>query len=112
MARILIREDVPVLERLLAAIATRAGHQCVRLGARVEEAEGDLLLVDPDSTGAREWVDALRRRQPSIPVVALGLDGGAPDGIRPTAIVEKPFRVGALERAIENALRFHRSRLV
>lgn len=106
MARILIREDVVVLERLLATIATRAGHQCVSLGAEVDDVHGDLLLLDPDSTGALEWVDALRRRQPSIPVVSIGTGQAHANGIRPTAIVEKPFRVGALERAIDNALRF------
>lgn len=108
MARILIREDTPVLERLLAAIAARAGHDALVLDAQPrDEVDGDLLLVDPLAAGAVEWVSRLRTADPSLPVVCVGGDPLDPHAaaLRPAAVVPKPFTIAALDLAITEALR-------
>lgn len=110
MTKILIREDVPVLERLLTAITNRAGYETLSLDATVTgEIEGDLLLVDPMSAGALEWINELRLRRPSLPIVCIGSDPLDPQAheIQPSAIVAKPFQIGTLEQTIADALRYH-----
>lgn len=108
MARILIRDDTPVLERLLAAVATRAGHDVLPLGATPsDDVDGDLLLVDPLAAGAVEWASRLRAADPTLPVICIGgnpLDPHAA-ALRPAAVVPKPFTIAALDLAIAGALR-------
>ena len=107
MARILIREDAPVLERLLATIAARAGHETIALGRCASRGvDGDVLLLDPLAVGAAEWVSALRATDSPPAVVCVGADPGDPEAtaFRPLAIVRKPFTVTALDRAIADAL--------
>lgn len=108
MARILIREDTPVLERLLAAVAARAGHDALALDAQPsDDVDGDLLLVDPLAAGAEEWVNRLRTADPSLPVVCVGGNPLDPQAaaLRPAAVVPKPFTIAALNLAIRETLR-------
>lgn len=108
MARILIRDDTPVLERLLAAVAARAGHDALVLDAQPRDhVDGDLLLVDPLAAGAEEWASRLRAADPTLPVVCVGGDPLDPQAaaLRPAAVVPKPFTIAALHLAIAETLR-------
>lgn len=108
MPLILIRDATPALERLLASVAARAGHETTVLGPEATPGtRGDLLLLDPTAPGANGWVELLRQNDPSFPVVCIGSAHTDPTAaaIRPVAIVPKPFHLAELEAALAAALR-------
>ena len=119
-ATILLVEDEPAIQELIAANLMRAGHHVVRAGDAetaqriVRDALPDLVLLDwmlPGQSGlalARQWrADARTRALPVIMLTAradeadrvAGLDAGADD------YVSKPFSPSELMARIRAVLR-------
>ena len=119
-ATILLVEDEPAIQELIAANLTRAGHHVLRAGDAetgqriVRDALPDLILLDwmlPGMSGV-EFAKRLRseERTRSIPLIMLtargeeqdkvaGLDEGADD------YVSKPFSIDELMARVRVALR-------
>jgi len=108
MATILISEADRDVRRLLTVLVRRLGHEPVVLDEDVEvPPRGDLLLVDPSSTGPRERARAVRAAQPDVPVICMNcvdehgrflLDG-------PFDYLPKPFTVEQMRDRLAHALR-------
>ena len=111
MKRILICAGDITLESLLAVVVERMGHETEQLHSAPQDppAAGDLLLVDPTAPHATAWAQALRRRDPAIPIVSVGLNpfDRASLGVPPTVVIPKPFGLDELRNAVAHGLQQH-----
>src|SRR5712691_8445592 len=107
MANILLSEADPDVRRLLIVLLDRLGHEAIVLGGGLAAPPpGDLLLLEPASTGCLEQARIVRERQPSIPVICVSIL--PPEAcfltLGPLAYLAKPFALDELEAAIEDTL--------
>lgn len=113
LARILVVDDDLVVGALLAETLAARGHtvcaiETTEAGAisAVARCHPDLIIVDlelSEGSGARA-VDTILRIGP-LPHIFVGGDISRIVALRPhAAALQKPFRIAALERAIQQAL--------
>lgn len=107
MANILLSEADADVRRLLVVLLKRLGHEGIVLGGgTAAPPSADLLLLEPASPACLEQARLVRERQPSIPVICVSIL--PPEAcflsLGPLAYLAKPFVIGDLEVAIDNAL--------
>jgi hypothetical protein len=101
MAHVLVRLDTPVLERLVVAVAERAGHTAEALPAQPRPAVGgDVLVLDPTAAGGVAWAAAVRPRGTRIVLIGADPQSAAVRRLGPAAIVPLPFDLAELERGL------------
>jgi CheY-like chemotaxis protein len=119
MALILLVEDDDSVRRATRLVLEGAGHTVVearnglRIEAKVAEHKPDLVLTDmlmPERDGV-ETVLALRRRHPTLPIVAMSgggrrgvLDLGMVKRLGASATLDKPFDGEQLNKLISEVL--------
>jgi DNA-binding transcriptional regulator YhcF (GntR family) len=117
---VLIVEDDPAMRVLLAEYVTRAGHRPIPvttavegLGCLSQDTSIALVFSDvrlPDTATGIGFIQAVRRRWPELPLVALT---GYPDDLTglhgtpecPVLILTKPFWAHQIEDTLRLALR-------
>ncbi len=117
MARILLAEDEPILNKLITRILEDAGHQVVSCGdglealGRIYSENFDLAVLDvvlPHIHGTR-LLESFRKRQPKSMVILISgqaaLDA-ALEAVRFGAyeFIKKPFRQDELLNVVDSAL--------
>ncbi len=115
--RILVVEDEATIRELVVETLESLGYQVIAAGNAAEamdvlRANGtvDLLFTDIVMPGSRDGVDLaeeVRQRQPDIPVLfTSGYAGRSPGRVWPRGVplLQKPYRIGALARAIRSCL--------
>ena len=118
MAEILVIDDEPQMQRLLARILKRAGHR-VHLANNGEDGLGlfhrvhpALVITDIVMPGMEgiEVIRELRQEAPTIPILAIS--GGGPavylraaTGLGATAALAKPFGATELLAVVERLLK-------
>jgi DNA-binding response OmpR family regulator len=106
-ARILVSETDPDVRRLLVVLIERLGHEALVLEPDVEvPPNGDLLLVEPESTIGLDHARLVRAYFPDLPVLCLN---ALPDAGRfltrgPLAYLQKPFTVDVMRTTVQAAL--------
>jgi CheY-like chemotaxis protein len=119
MVKILLVEDDESVRRATRLVLESAGHKVFEAssGLRVEgivaEHQPDLVLTDmlmPDRDGV-ETILALRRRHPTLPIIAMSgggkrgmLDLGMAKRLGAQATLDKPFDGEQLNRLIKQVL--------
>ncbi len=108
MARILIAEPAPEVQRLVAHVVARLGHQSVVVGESGEDEllEIDAAVLEPVFSAGLAAVLALRARRPDLPVVCASIYPRTPRvvALAPVAFLLKPFRLTELEHALRAAV--------
>lgn len=107
MARILVAEKHPAVRRLLALRLEQLGHEPVAWdGGHAEVETIDAVLVEPADPETLAFVRALRRDEPDLPIVVSSVRGRTLETawLRPVAHLVKPYGIGRLERALDDAL--------
>lgn len=115
--KVLVVEDEAALRRLLGRALQEAGYE-VRVAADVasavrqaQQAESlDLVLSDMVLPGGRTdgLVQGLRAAHPGVPIVFMTGQveyPSLPHSVRDSPVLRKPFRIGALLRAVRAQLR-------
>ena len=109
MRRILICAGDITLEALLVIVIRRMGHETETLGLAPHRmpVRADLLVVDPSAPHGLAWARTLRRFDPELPVVTIGLEPahGRELGFPPDVVVPKPFSLDQLRSAVDKALK-------
>ena len=119
-ANVLVVEDEPAIQELIAVNLTRAGHQ-VRRAASAEEAQAEIRLALPDlilldwmlpgisgiELARRLRLDARTRELPIIMLTARGEEGDKVAGLETGAddYITKPFSPRELMARIQAVLR-------
>ena len=107
MASILLSEADPDVRRLLVVLLKRLGHEAIVLeGGAAAPPPADLMLLEPAVPECLEQARAIRREQPSLPVVCVSV---LPSEARfltlgPLGHLTKPFTAAELDDVIEAAL--------
>lgn len=108
MACVLLSEPDPDVRRLLTAVLERAGHEAVAISGRpdAELPEGDILVAEPAYGEGHRQAWALRRRDPSLPIVLVSIlpPESALLALAPSAYLVKPFPIARLEQVVAEAL--------
>jgi len=115
--RILVVEDEPTIRELVVETLESLGYTVIAAGNAAEamdlirvHAKIDLLFTDIVMPGSRDGVDLaeeVRQRQPETPVLfTSGYAGRSPGRVWPRGVplLQKPYRIGALARAIRSCL--------
>lgn len=115
--RILVVEDEPTIRELVVETLEGLGYTVIAAGNAAEaldviraDREIDLLFTDIVMPGSRDGVDlaeAVRTQQPDVPVLfTSGYAGRSPGRAWPRGVplLQKPYRIGALARAIRSCL--------
>lgn len=109
MARILICDPTPSVSELFAHVVTRMNHEPVVYNPydRWDDAEADVLLIEPDELKAIAFAFWLRLSRPNLPIVCVSIRGRSPEAsaLKPVAYLVKPFALRELERALAEAVR-------
>lgn len=113
MATILVVDDEAPIRQLVSRVLERRGYRVVAC-QNAAEAQAvsepiDVLVVDlilPEVNG-RELTDALRRRQPTLPVVLMSgyLSQRELMPGPPSVFLQKPMMPSAVVEAVETLLR-------
>ena len=113
--RILYAEDDRTLSDTIGDILEEVGFSVVLASdgvaalERASERDFDVLLTDLDMPRMNgiQLVEAMRRKEPGLPVVVLsgnpppgGFDAFAGMGTGPLALLSKPVRLACIERAL------------
>lgn len=108
MARVLIVEPSADVRALLERAVRRCGHEALVHDPRSSaEVPGvDVLLLEPAYTGGIELARRLRSQTPRLPIVICSILPPSAElrAVGAVAHVLKPFRRGALERALAAAV--------
>jgi CheY-like chemotaxis protein len=108
VARILIVDPDREITDLFAHSVERLGHAAVqwREGMTVEEADADVVLVEPARPRALAFARAVHKARPGIAIVVVSIRsrGGADRELGAVAHLDKPFERRELERALTAAL--------
>lgn len=104
MARVLIAEPEPDLRLLAEQAVLELGHEPLSVDAHTAGCRVDVLLL-ATSADAVELAQALRRRQPELPIVTLGTVAAGPEthALRPVEHLVKPYTLRDLQRALGRA---------
>ncbi len=111
--RVLVVEDEALISMLIEDMLADIGCKCVDVAASVEgamealtKAEPDFAMLDINLNGKRSFpvADFLRSRE--IPFVFLSGYGsrGLGESYADAKVLQKPFQLGDLETALEDAL--------
>jgi CheY-like chemotaxis protein len=106
-ARILVSEADPDVRRLLVVLIERLGHEALVLDPDVEvPPNGDLLLVEPESTIGLEHARLVRAYFPELPVLCLNAlpEAGGFLARGPLGYLQKPFTVDVMRTTVQAAL--------
>jgi CheY-like chemotaxis protein len=103
--RILVLEPDREVRTLYQRAIQRLGHSSVVPGddGVVDLAGVDAVIVEPGSPHELAIVHTAHERKPALPVVCASIYPANSFGLNPVAFLEKPFRLAALERALELA---------
>jgi DNA-binding response OmpR family regulator len=107
MARILIVEKQPTIQRLLELRITQLGHEpVVWTDEETDPSEVDAAVVEPADPETLAFARELRRTDPSLPIVISSVRERTLESawLRPAAHLVKPFALSRLERALDQAL--------
>jgi CheY-like chemotaxis protein len=108
VARVLIVDPDREITDLFAHAVERLGHEAIHWheGMSVDEADADVILVEPERPKALAFARALRMSRPgtAIVVVSIRSRGGADQELQAVAHLDKPFERVELERALSAAL--------
>ncbi len=104
MARVLIAEPTPEIRLLLERAVERLGHALVpheRADAS-DPPDTDILLLEPALTGGLDLARGLRARRPDAAIVVCSIYPPTAEtlALEPAALLEKPFTLEALDRAL------------
>jgi len=112
--RILVVDDEPMVRTVTAKLLNLKGHTVTEATggpealALLDEAPFDVVVTDlsmPEMSG-RELAAHVRRRCPDLPIVLLTGDTDAQEDVEHLdAVVQKPFKLDALEATIQRVLR-------
>lgn len=105
MARVLIIEPERDLRRLAEQAVLELGHEPLLADADAPAAPVDVLLLAA-SAEAAERASALRRRQPGLAIVCLGVTPAsrAIRALGPVTHLMKPYTLAELDAALSRAL--------
>jgi CheY-like chemotaxis protein len=108
VARVLIVDPDREITHLFARSVERLGHVAVQWheAMTVEEADADVVLVEPARPRALAFARAVRDTRPGISIVVVSIRsrGGADQELGAVAHLDKPFERRELERALSAAL--------
>ncbi len=119
-AAVLIVDDDALMRALIAEYVTRAGYRAIPVADPAEglahlAADPSIALVFsdvrvPDTARGLDFIRAVRRRQPMLPLVALTGDPDDLAGLHgtpewPVLVVSKPFWAHQIEETLRLALR-------
>jgi signal transduction histidine kinase len=112
-ARILVVDDEPMVRTVTAQLLRLKGHTVVEAEGgpealdHLDAAAFDLVVTDlsmPEMSG-RELAHHVRRRLPLLPILLLTGDTDAQESTAYVdAVVQKPFKIDALEEVIQRVL--------
>ncbi len=117
---ILVVDDEPAVAQLACEILEHLGHVCMQaldeqtaldlIGSHRGELGVAIVDVEIASPGERNLVEQLREAVPELQIVGMVSGDAAPTLVEQTAphlagLLRKPFGVGDLAEAVENALR-------
>lgn len=108
MATIMVADEHDEVQRLLSHMVARVGHTPVMwTAAQSDELHGfDALLVEPAFPCSFRYAQAVRSARPELPIVSVSIYPPTPDvrALGCMAHLLKPFSLGELESALEQAL--------
>jgi hypothetical protein len=106
MAVIVIAEPDPVLAELFAAVVAGLGHTPFDFQQDERPVRVDAMLLEPADESALTWAHALRRLDPSLPIIYATTLPPSPAALElePVAVLTKPFALDELEAALHRAL--------
>ena len=111
--QILVIEDEPIISMLIEDMLIEIGCQSIEAVASIDNAlkfladvRPDFVILDIDLNGTRSYPIAALLRSREIPFVFVsGYDAAMLDAAyADVRILQKPFRIGDLDSAIEAAL--------
>jgi hypothetical protein len=105
VARVLIIEPDPDLRLLARDVVLELGHEPVLESDRDGADRLDVILLAV-SGGSTTLASGFRRRYPGLPIICLQTRETSykTHAVPPTARVLKPYTVGDLQRALDDAL--------
>jgi CheY-like chemotaxis protein len=108
VARVLIVDPDREITDLFAHSVELLGHVAVlwREGMTAEEAEADIVLVEPARPRALAFARTVHEAHPGVAIVVVSIRsrGGADRELGAVAHLDKPFERRELERALSAAL--------
>jgi CheY-like chemotaxis protein len=107
MARILISEPTPEVQRLFEHMIRRLGHEPLALSSvtRTVAATVDLMLVESADAFCADLAVALRSLRPTLPIVEVSiLPPDANSVLEADAHLLKPFALGELRTLLDRLL--------
>ena len=108
MARVLIVDPDREITDLFAHAVERLGHEAIPWydGMSIDEANADVVLVEPERPKALAFARSLRTDRPGLAIVVVSIRsrGGADVELHAVAHLDKPFERRELERALTTAL--------
>jgi CheY-like chemotaxis protein len=104
--RVLVLEPDAEVRTLYQRAIQRVGHEPVLIGddAVVDLRGIDAIIVEPGAQAELAVARTARERVPDLPIVCASIYPANGFGLGPVAFLEKPFRLSALEHALELAL--------
>jgi CheY-like chemotaxis protein len=107
MARILISESHPQVQRMLTRMLARLGHEPVVASTPMIQ-EGlqsiDLLLVEPADTASAQLARTSQLTDPLLPIICVSVLASPQIDVVFSACLHKPFFADDLATAINHAL--------
>jgi CheY-like chemotaxis protein len=105
VSQILVLEPDPEIRALYERAITRLGHRAAFVNGDASALlDADVVLVEPGSPPDLEIAQTLRSERPALPIVCASIYPANGFGLDPVAFLEKPFRLSALEHAIDRAI--------
>jgi CheY-like chemotaxis protein len=107
MARILVAEKHPAVHRLLTLRLEQLGHEPVAWDGDEPPLDTiDAALIEPADPETLAFARSLGRDDPDLPIVISSVRGRTLESasLRPAAHLVKPYGIGRLERALDDAL--------